>query len=204
MALTATVGVLALQGDFAEHCASVRRLGARAVEVRTRAELDATDALIVPGGESTSMAKLMDAYDLRGPLAGYARSGRPVWGSCAGLILLASRIEEDRPQPLGVVDMTVRRNGFGRQVDSFEVDLPVAGLDGPPMHAVFIRAPRIVETGPDVEPLAALDDGSVVAVRQGNVLATAFHPELTPDTRLHAMLVAMIDGAHEAQGGKAE
>ena len=169
------------------------RLGSRAVEVRTARELEAVDALIVPGGESTSMAKLMDAYDLRVPLTEYARSGRPVWGSCAGLILLASRLAEDRPAPLGVVDMTVQRNGFGRQIDSFEVDLSIEGIEGGPMHAVFIRAPRILETGPDVEPLAALDDGSIVAVRQGNVLATAFHPELTPDTRMHALLLGMID-----------
>ena len=194
MSATATVGVLALQGDFAEHCASLDRLGSRAVEVRTARELEAVDALIVPGGESTSMAKLMDAYDLRVPLTEYARSGRPVWGSCAGLILLASRLAEDRPAPLGVVDMTVQRNGFGRQIDSFEVDLSITGIEGGPMHAVFIRAPRILETGPDVKPLAALDDGSVVAVRQGNVLATAFHPELTPDTRMHALLLGMIDG----------
>lgn len=194
MSATATVGVLALQGDFAEHCASLGRLGSRAVEVRTARELEAVDALIVPGGESTSMAKLMDAYDLRVPLTEYARSGRPVWGSCAGLILLASRLAEDRPAPLGVVDMTVQRNGFGRQIDSFEVDLPITGIEGGPMHAVFIRAPRILETGPDVEPLATLDDGSIVAVRQGNVLATAFHPELTPDTRMHALLLEMIDG----------
>ncbi len=194
MRTTATVGVLALQGDFAEHCASLNRLGARAVEVRTARELASVDALIVPGGESTSMAKLMDAYDLRAPLTDYSRSGRPVWGSCAGLILLASRLVEDRPEPLGIIDISVQRNGFGRQIDSFEVDLPIAGVAGGPMRAVFIRAPRITETGPAVETLAALDNGSVVAVRQGNVIATAFHPELTPDTRMHAQLLAMIDG----------
>ncbi len=139
------------------------------------------------------MAKLLDAYSLRAPLADYARSGNPVWGSCAGLILLASRLAEDRPEPLGVIDITVQRNGFGRQLHSFETDLPIAGIEGGPMRAVFIRAPRIIETGPRVETLASLDDGSIVAVRQDNVLATAFHPELTPDTRMHARLLRMLD-----------
>ena len=166
----------------------------RAVEVRTANELDAVDALIVPGGESTSMAKLMDAYDLREPLTAYARSGRPVWGTCAGLILMASRLVEDRPEPLGLIDMTVRRNGFGRQVDSFETDLAIAEVDGGPMHAVFIRAPLVTEVGPDVEALSTLDDGTIVAVRQGNVMATAFHPELTGDCRMHGLLLGMLTG----------
>ncbi|MCI0815777.1 MAG: pyridoxal 5'-phosphate synthase glutaminase subunit PdxT [Chloroflexi bacterium] len=192
MAPAPTVGVLALQGDFEEHIVALEDIGVPAAPVRTAEQLDRVGALIVPGGESTSMAKLMDAYDLREPLRGFARGGRPVWGTCAGMILLAERLVEGLPEPLGLMDMLVRRNGFGRQVDSFETNLDVAGLDGGPFHAVFIRAPAVVEAGPAVEVLARLDDGTVVAARQGNLLATAFHPELTTDRRLHALFVAML------------
>ena len=192
MAPAPTVGVLALQGDFEEHIVALEDIGVPAAPVRTAEQLDRVGALIVPGGESTSMAKLMDAYDLREPLRAFARGGRPVWGTCAGMILLAERLVEGLPEPLGLMDMLVRRNGFGRQVDSFETNLDGAGLDGGPFHAVFIRAPAVVETGPGVEVLASLDDGTVVAARQGNLLATAFHPELTTDRRLHAMFVAML------------
>ena len=192
MAQAPTVGVLALQGDFEEHIVALEDIGVPAAPVRTAEQLDRVGALIVPGGESTSMAKLMDAYDLREPLRGFARGGRPVWGTCAGMILLAERLVEGLPEPLGLMDMLVRRNGFGRQVDSFETNLDVAGLDGGPFHAVFIRAPAVVEAGPAVEVLARLDDGTVVAARQGNLLATAFHPELTTDRRLHALFVAML------------
>lgn len=184
--------MLALQGDFEEHCASLVRLNARAVEVRTTAELEAVDALIMPGGESTSMAKLMDAYELREPLRAFSRSGRPVWGTCAGLILLASRLVEDRPEPLRLMDLVVQRDGFGRQIHSFETDLDIAGVDGGPMRAVFIRAPRVREAGPGVETLAALPDGTVAAARQGNLLATAFHPELTGDSRMHRYFLDML------------
>ncbi|MCH7481648.1 MAG: pyridoxal 5'-phosphate synthase glutaminase subunit PdxT [Chloroflexi bacterium] len=192
MAPAPTVGVLALQGDFEEHIVALEDIGVPAAPVRTAEQLDRVGALIVPGGESTSMAKLMDAYDLREPLRAFARSGRPVWGTCAGMILLAERLVEGLPEPLGLMDMLVRRNGFGRQVDSFETNLDVAGLDGGPFHAVFIRAPAVVESGPAVKVLARLDDGTVVAARQGNLLATAFHPELTTDRRLHALFVAML------------
>ena len=184
--------MLALQGDFEEHCAALVRLNARAVEVRTAAELAAVEALIMPGGESTSMAKLMDAYDLREPLREFARGGRPVWGTCAGLILLASRLIEDRPEPLRLMDLVVQRNGFGRQVDSFETALDIAGVDGGPVHAVFIRAPRVCAAGPGVETLSALPDGTVAAVRQHNLLATAFHPELTGDSRMHRYFLDML------------
>ncbi|MCH7608142.1 MAG: pyridoxal 5'-phosphate synthase glutaminase subunit PdxT [Chloroflexi bacterium] len=187
-----TVGVLALQGDFEEHIVALEDIGVTAAPVRTAEQLARVGALILPGGESTSVAKLMDAFDLREPLRGFARSGKPVWGTCAGMILLAERIIEGRPEPLGLMDMLVRRNGFGRQVDSFETGIDVDGLDGGPFHAVFIRAPAVVETGPAVEVLASLDDGTVVAARQGNLLATAFHPELTTDRRLHALFVAML------------
>ncbi len=187
-----TVGVLALQGDFAEHVVVLRRLGAETAEVRTARQLAGVDALIIPGGESTAMAKLMDAYGLRRPLREFGLSGAPVWGTCAGLIMLADRLIDDRPEPLGLMDMVVSRNGFGRQIDSFETDLDVIGLGGAPFHAVFIRAPIICETGPQVQVLARLDDGRPVAARQGNLLATAFHPELTPDDRLHAYFLEMM------------
>ena len=193
-----TVGVLALQGDFEEHMEALEAVGVPAAAVRTADQLAHVGALIVPGGESTSMAKLMDAYDLREPLRRFGRSGNPVWGTCAGMILLADRIVERRPEPLGLMDMLVRRNGFGRQVDSFETGVDVAGLDGGPFHAVFIRAPAVVETGPAVEVLATLSDGTVVAARQGNLLATAFHPELTSDRRLHAQFAGML-GAEAAR-----
>ena len=192
MAPAPTVGVLALQGDFEEHIVALEDIGVPAAPVRTAEQLGRVSALILPGGESTSVAKLMDAYDLREPLRGFARSGKPVWGTCAGMILLAERLIEGRPEPLGLMDMLVRRNGFGRQVDSFETGINVDGLDGGPFHAVFIRAPAVVECGPAVEVLASLDDGTVVAARQGNLLATAFHPELTTDRRLHALFVAML------------
>jgi 5'-phosphate synthase pdxT subunit len=180
------VGVLALQGDFAEHQAMLAEAGVASCQVRTVAELEACGALIIPGGESTTMAKLMDAYGLRSPLTAFARSGRPVWGTCAGLIMLAARLEEDRPAPLGLMGITVRRNGYGRQVDSFSAPLNVKGMAGGPFHAVFIRAPVITAVGQGVEVLAALEDGSPVAVRAGNLLATSFHPELTRDARFHA------------------
>ena len=186
------VGVLALQGDFAEHIAALRKLGADAREIRTAVQLNAADALIVPGGESTSMAKLMDAYELREPLREPARSGRPVWGTCAGRILLAKRLVEERPEPLGLMDVIVARNGFGRQVDSFETELDIASVDGGAFHAVFIRAPIVVKVGPGVETIARRDDGTIVAARQDNLLATAFHPELTDDPRMHRSFLRMV------------
>lgn len=193
MSTTAKVGVLALQGDFREHCAALRRLGASACEVRTAAQLDQMDALIIPGGESTSMAKLMDVYGLRAPLQAFARAGKPVWGTCAGLILMASRLEEDRPQPLALMDIAARRNGFGRQAESFEADLRVEGVEGAPVRAVFIRAPLITESGPGVETLASLESGEPAAVRQGPMLASAFHPELTGDARMHRLFLDMAE-----------
>ncbi len=203
-----TVGVLALQGDFAEHMVSLRKLGVNAVEVRTADQLAMLDGLIVPGGESTSMAKLMDAYGLREPLRSFAgvgagmgaATGKPMWGTCAGMILLANKLIEDRPEPLGLMDITVQRNGFGRQVDSFETDLQIEGIAGAAFHAVFIRAPVVCSTGPGVQVLARLKDGTVVAARQGNFLATAFHPELTEDTRLHALFVDMTARRKMAAG----
>lgn len=185
------VGVLALQGDFEEHIASLRRLGVEAREVRTERQLAEVDRLIIPGGESTTMAKLMDVYGLREPLQAFARSGKPVWGTCAGLIMLAGRLLEDRPEPLGAMSTVVHRNGFGRQVDSFTTSIEIAGVAGGAFEAVFIRAPKIAEMGSAVDVLAALPDGTIVAAREGNLLVTAFHPELTKDDRVHELFMEM-------------
>jgi len=188
---TLIVGVLAVQGDFAEHAAMLRRAGlARAIEVSVREvrkppDLDGLDGLIVPGGESTTIGKLLVAYGLEDPIRAAAERGLPVWGTCAGMILLARDIVGTQPDGrIGLMDLTVQRNAFGRQVDSFETDLPFDGIDHP-IHAVFIRAPLVQRIGSDAQALATLPDGRVVAARQGNLLATAFHPELTPDTSLH-------------------
>jgi pyridoxal 5'-phosphate synthase pdxT subunit len=187
-----TVGVLALQGAFAEHARMLRQLGQDVVEVRLPEQLESIDRLIIPGGESTTIGKLLVAYGLLEPIRERAQRGLPVWGTCAGMILLARDIAEGRPegQPaLGLMDITARRNAFGRQLDSFEADLHVAGLEDAPFRAVFIRAPVIERIGAGVEPLAALDDSRVVAARQGHLLATAFHPELTEDPRLHQLFL---------------
>ena len=188
------VGVLAVQGDFLEHQLVLDSLGAETVPVRLPQDLKGLQALVLPGGESTTMVRLLDAFDLREPLKECIASGTPVWGTCAGLILLARELQEDRPQPLGAMDIRVSRNAFGRQVDSFETDISVPSLGEPPFHAVFIRAPAILEMGPDVEVLASLPEGAPVAARQGTVLVTAFHPELTPDTRFHAYFLQMAAG----------
>jgi 5'-phosphate synthase pdxT subunit len=195
---TLTVGVLAVQGDFAEHAAMLRRAAeslawAVAVrEVRQRRDLEGLDGLIVPGGESTTIGKLLLAYDLEAPIRQAARDGLPVWGTCAGMILLARDILGGEPDArIGLMDLTVRRNAFGRQLDSFEVDLPFAGLERP-IRAVFIRAPLVERVGPGVQAVATLPDGRVVAARQGNLLATAFHPELTPDPSLHAWFLQAL------------
>lgn len=193
-----TVGVLALQGDFREHAATVRRLGVEAIEVRTPEELAAVDALIIPGGESTTMGRLATIYGLIQPLRERIEAGMPVLGTCAGMIFLAAATTGS-PQPqLGVLDVVVERNAFGRQVDSFEAEIEVEGWDAP-VHAVFIRAPWIHKVGSDVEVLASIADPATgetrpVVVRSGSVIAASFHPELTEDTRMHEMLVAMIDG----------
>ncbi len=162
------------------------------MEVRTLGQLDAVDGLIIPGGESTTIARLLIAFDLLEPLRTRIKAGLPVWGTCAGAILLAKRVPNlDRP-PIGVLDVTIERNAFGRQIDSFEIDLNVTGVEGPPMHAVFIRAPVITKPGRNVEVLASLDDGRIVACREGHLLATSFHPELTGDGRMHEMFVTMV------------
>ncbi len=182
---TCSIGVLALQGDFAEHQAALAKVGAGSFQIRTAAELTLADGLILPGGESTTIAKLIDSNALREPIREFAKTGKPIWGTCAGLILLASKVLEQRPDPLGLMDTAVVRNGFGRQVDSFRTTLAVDTFEGGPLTAVFIRAPYIVETGPDVSILARLESGEIVAARQRNIIATAFHPELTSDLRFH-------------------
>jgi 5'-phosphate synthase pdxT subunit len=198
--------VLALQGDVREHLAALRSAGARAEPVRRPAELAEVDGLVLPGGESTTMSRLLDTFDLLAPLRDRLGDGMPAYGSCAGMILLAKEVRDGRPDQhqLGALDMVVRRNAFGRQVDSFEEDLAFTDIDGGPVHAVFIRAPWVESAADHVEVLASVPmtevagvaAGRIVAVRQGNVLATAFHPELTGDGRVHELFVRMIrDGS---------
>jgi 5'-phosphate synthase pdxT subunit len=187
-----TIGVLALQGDFAEHAAVLRRLGAEPREVRLPRDLEGLDGLIIPGGESTTITRLLALYELLAPLRQQVRAGLPTWGTCAGAIVLAREaIGLDQPN-VGAMDIVVRRNAFGRQVDSFETDLKVKGLDGAPYHAVFIRAPTIEQVGEGVEVLARLEDGTAVAAREGTMVATSFHPELTDDPRFHAYFIQMV------------
>jgi pyridoxal 5'-phosphate synthase pdxT subunit len=192
------IGVLALQGDVREHLAALEAQGARSMPVRRPEELAAVDGLVLPGGESTTIVKLADRFGLLEPLRAAVRAGLPIYGSCAGMILLADRIL-DAPadqETVGGLDATVRRNAFGRQVDSFESDIELHGIEGGPMHAVFIRAPWVEEAGEAVEVLGRVvggpADGRIVAVRQGNLVATSFHPELTGDRRVHALFVEIV------------
>ena len=187
----ASIGVLALQGDFAEHVAVIGRLGAEAREVRFPADLDGISALIIPGGESTTISGLMDRWRLAAPIASLAHSGMPIWGTCAGLILLARNIVDDSTSTLDLLDADVLRNAYGRQVDSFETDVSIPVLGEAPFRTVFIRAPLIQRVGAGVEVLASLDDGTPIAVQQGNLLGSSFHPELTADTRFHAYLLRL-------------
>ncbi|MBI5949106.1 MAG: pyridoxal 5'-phosphate synthase glutaminase subunit PdxT [Chloroflexi bacterium] len=192
-----TVGVLALQGDFREHREMLERMGHEVREVRKPAQLEGLDALIIPGGESTTIARLILSNGFQQPLRDFCDSGRPVWGTCAGAILLARNVDRlDRPG-IEMMDISVRRNAFGRQVDSFEAALDVKGIEGEPFHAVFIRAPQIEEVRAPAEAIATLPDGTVVAAREGNLLATSFHPELTGDTRLHELFLTIGRNGHE-------
>jgi 5'-phosphate synthase pdxT subunit len=186
------IGVLALQGAVREHVTAITEIGADAVEVRLPRDLVDLDALILPGGESTTMRKLIDEYGLRDPIAAMARGGAPMLGTCAGMILLADRIADGDTPVFAAIDIEVRRNGYGRQLDSFEADLDAPSLGDEVMHGVFIRAPVVTDVGPGAEVLARDPDGRPVAIRQGRVLATAFHPELTPDRRIHRLLLEMI------------
>ncbi|AXA95896.1 pyridoxal 5'-phosphate synthase glutaminase subunit PdxT [Microbacterium laevaniformans] len=187
------VGVLALQGDVREHVRSLEALGAEAVAVRRPAELATVSGLVIPGGESSVIDKLARTFGLQQPIRAAIADGMPVYGTCAGLILLADRIADGirGQESVGGLDITVQRNAFGSQIDSFETQLEVAGFDTP-VSATFIRAPRVVQTGPEVDVLASLPDGAIVAVRQGALLGTAFHPEMAGETRFHQLLLDLI------------
>jgi pyridoxal 5'-phosphate synthase pdxT subunit len=191
------VGVFALQGDVREHVAVLRDLGADVREVRTPAQLDEVAGLVIPGGESSVMDKLSRLFALQEPLRARIRAGMPVYGTCAGLIMLADRVHDgiDGQQTLGGLDVAVRRNAFGNQLDSFETALDVPVLGVPPVHAVFIRAPVVDEVGPEVEVLARLDDGRIVAVEQGRLLGTSFHPEVSGERRFHERFLGHVAAA---------
>ncbi|MEO8469759.1 MAG: pyridoxal 5'-phosphate synthase glutaminase subunit PdxT [Chloroflexota bacterium] len=193
------IGVLAVQGAFAEHMAVLGAIGVEGVEVRLPSDLDGIAALILPGGESTAQRRLIDRWGLHQPILELARSGTPLFGTCAGMILLAKDIVDGDEPVFPLLDVAVRRNAFGRQQDSFEGPIDVPMLGGQPVHGVFIRAPLVERTGPGVDVLATLDDGRIVAVRERNVIATAFHPELAGETRFHR-LVATMAAEHEDPG----
>jgi pyridoxal 5'-phosphate synthase pdxT subunit len=188
---TVKIGVLALQGAFAEHVNVLRQIGVDAVEVRLPEQVPDVDGLILPGGESTTMRRLIDRWGLRQPILDLAGRGAPLFGTCAGMIILATDIADGDAPVLPLLDVTVERNAFGRQLDSFETDLAVPLLGDQPVHGVFIRAPVIDRVGPEVDVMATLDDGRVVAVRERNVIATAFHPELAGETRFHRLVATM-------------
>lgn len=194
--MSPTIGVLALQGDFREHRQTLAAIGVDSVEVRTLADLSKSDGLIIPGGESTVMQKLAVAYDLFEPIKDALKAGLPAFGTCAGLIMLADEIIDGIPgqSGFGGLDVSVRRNAFGNQLDSFEVDLDFAGVTGATVHAAFIRAPIVERLGENVEVLSKLADGRVVGVRQGNLMGISFHPEVTGETRIHELFVSMVQG----------
>ncbi len=186
------IGVLSVQGDFAEHIASLRKLGVEAQEIRLPHQMDDLDGLIIPGGESTTLSRLMSIYDLRKPVEQLHRDGKGLWGTCAGMIMMAREITENDPEPMGLMDIGVQRNRFGRQIDSFEQDLEVDAFEGGPFHGIFIRAPGVMRVGDGVQVLASLPAGEPVVVRQDKMLASSFHPELTNDTRFHQYFLDMV------------
>jgi 5'-phosphate synthase pdxT subunit len=185
------IGVLALQGAFAEHVAALRAIGVEVVEVRLPEQLEDVDGLIIPGGESTTMRRLIARWGLREPIMALAAEGKPLFGTCAGMIVLSKQIDGGEEPVLPLLDVTVERNAFGRQLDSFETELNVPLLGDTPVHAVFIRAPVIESVGPNVDVIASLEDGRIVAVRERNVIATSFHPELAAETRFHRLVATM-------------
>ena len=193
------IGVLALQGAFREHLQTLDAIGVEGVEVRLPADLAGVSGLILPGGESTTMRQLIERWGLRDPILDLAARGAPIFGTCAGMIVLSSQIVGGEPPVLPLLDVTVERNAFGRQLDSFEADVSVPVVGDTPVHAVFIRAPIIERTGPGVDVLARLDDGRIVAVRERNIVATSFHPELAGETRFHR-LVATMAAEHDDPG----
>lgn len=186
-----TVGVLSIQGDFIEHRRMLDAIGTESKEIRLPQQLEGLDGLIIPGGESTTIVQLIDIYGFREPLTKQVQNGLAVWGTCAGMIVLARKLLDKRPEPLGLMDIEVSRNAFGRQIDSFETLLDVSGIPGPPIHALFIRAPLVTNVGADVQILAKVDGDKPVAVKEGKLFATAFHPELTNDTRIHEFFSEM-------------
>ena len=190
-----TLGVLAIQGDFAEHREVLDRLGVESAEIRLPHQLDEVDGLIIPGGESTTIVQLIDIYDFREPLKQKAAEGMPIWGTCAGMIVISKRLTDHRPFPLGLMDIEVSRNAFGSQVNSFEAELEMGDISGPAFRGVFIRAPVVNDVGEGVRVLARVPDGRPVAVRQDRLLATSFHPELTDDARVHELFVRMVEGS---------
>ena len=195
------IGVLAVQGAFREHLATLAAIGVEGVAVRLPADLDGVAGLILPGGESTTMRQLIERWGLREPILAMARSGAPIFGTCAGMIILSTQIVGGEEPVLPLLHVVVERNAFGRQLDSFETQLAVPVLGSTPVHAIFIRAPIIEEIGPEVDVLARLEDGRIVAVREKNVIATAFHPELTGETRFHRLLATMAaEHADPAEG----
>ena len=189
------IGVLAIQGDFLEHQQVLARLGVDAPEIRLPSQLEDIDGLIIPGGESTTIVQLIDIYGFRQPLTERVRSGLPLWGTCAGMIVITDRLRDRRPDPLRLMDIDVSRNAFGRQIDSFEEDIALEGINGPDFRAVFIRAPAVNLMGDSVKVLAKVRDGRPVAVRQDRMLATSFHPELTGDDRVHQLFVRMVENS---------
>jgi pyridoxal 5'-phosphate synthase pdxT subunit len=190
-----TIGILALQGDVVEHLAALERAGAHAIAIKNASELADVDGLVIPGGESTTVMKLLDRFGLAVPIVARVREGMPLWGTCMGMIVAARDVADLEQPTLGLIDITVRRNAFGRQNESAEVELPIAALGPQPFPAIFIRAPWIERVGPGVELLASRD-GHGVMVREGNVLGTSFHPELTRDPRVHAYFLKMVENAH--------
>ena len=190
-----TLGVLAIQGDFAEHREVLDKLGVESAEIRLPHQLDEVDGLIIPGGESTTIVQLIDIYDFRDTLTRKAADGLPIWGTCAGMIVISKKLTDHRPSPLGLMDIEVSRNAFGSQVHSFEADLEMGDISGPAFRGVFIRAPVVNKVGEGVRVLAQVSDGRPVAVRQDKMLATSFHPELTDDTRVHELFVRMVEGS---------
>tara|TARA_Y100000814_G_scaffold261687_1_gene213007 strand:- start:55 stop:639 length:585 start_codon:yes stop_codon:yes gene_type:complete len=185
------IGVLAIQGDFREHGLMLDSIGQNWDEIRLPDQLNDLDGLIIPGGESTTIVQLIDTYNLRMPIQRLASNGLAIWGTCAGMIVVAKTLSDKKPVPLGLMDIDVSRNAFGRQIDSFETTVSVTGIKGEPIHAVFIRAPQILNMGPNVDILSTLENGNPVTVRENKILATSFHPELTEDTRMHELFVSI-------------
>jgi 5'-phosphate synthase pdxT subunit len=185
------IGVLAVQGDFLEHIRMLSALNVKAIPIRLPKDLASVDSLIIPGGESTTISRLMETFGLIKPIKDFAREGNPVWGTCAGMIVAAEHVSDLDREPLGLIDIKVQRNAFGRQIDSFEVNIMVTGLKNKPFPAIFIRAPIIEKVNSNVAILAKLDDGTIIAAQHKNILVTSFHPELTKDTRVHELFLGL-------------